>query len=180
VQKQMEGLIEQAKYGIQVSMIMHVTIFIIGVIVLLGSAYLVFGQGFEAVQRWVGAAGGTGALATLLLLFYRNPLQNIRASVSSLMEVDVIFRGYIRQLNQIDATFKHMFLGGNSFGTSQMKETVEQIQSTVKSTLDLVKNNNEPPPPLVKEPPAANAGVGEPANRSVGPTLKNGQESAKK
>src|SRR5436190_11027073 len=109
-------------------MFMHGTIFMIGVGVLIGSTYLVFGKGLEAVQRWVGAAGGAGALGTMLLLFYRNPLQNIRASVSSLMEVDVIFRGYIRQLNQIDATFKHMFLGGNSFGTAQMKETVEQIQ----------------------------------------------------
>jgi HEAT repeat protein len=141
VMKQFTDLMRQAKIGFRMSMVMHGIVFAIGIIVLGASLFLVFKAGLDTAQRWIGAGGGASALATLLITFYRNPLRNVSASVTNLMKVDVLFLGYVRQLNQIDATFKHLFLGGNGFGANEMKATVEQIQASVKDTLEGVKGH---------------------------------------
>ena len=75
----------------------------------------------------------------LLALFYRDPLKNIHQSVSNLLKVNVVFTGYMRQINQIDASFKQLFLSAGGFGTVDMKQTVDQIQDSVKETMEGVK-----------------------------------------
>lgn len=78
-----------------------------------------------------------GGLVTLLASFYRNPLENVRSSIAELLKVNVVFLGYVRQINQIDATFKHQFLGNSQFGVERMKATVQQIQTAMKDSLEI-------------------------------------------
>ena len=141
IMAQFNGLIGQARAGFAMSMIMHGTIFAIGVVALGFSLYVALAQGFEIFERYVGIGAAAGSLGTLLLLFYKDPLKNIRESVTNLVKVNVIFLGYVRQINQIDATFKQLFLASTGFSIDQMNETVRQIQVSVKETMDEVKAN---------------------------------------
>ncbi len=74
-----------------------------------------------------------------LLKAKKDPLANIRDSVTNLVKVNVVFLGYVRQINQIDATFKQMFLAAAGFGIDQMKLTVAQIQDSVRTTMQEVE-----------------------------------------
>ncbi len=137
---QFESLMARARLAFTVSMVMHGTIFGLGVITLLASIYIATGSGQDALERAIlGVGGAGGSLAVLLVLFYRNPFRNITQSVINLVKVNVVFLGYIRQINQIDATFKQLFLAAGGFSATQMKETVAEIELTVHKTLDKVR-----------------------------------------
>jgi HEAT repeat protein len=139
IMTQFEGLIKQARLAFSMSMWMHGVIFGVGVIVLSISLYVAMAQGFETFERFIGIGTAAGSLTMLLALFYRDPLKNIHQSVSNLLKVNVVFTGYMRQINQIDASFKQLFLSAGGFGTVDMKQTVDQIQDSVKETMEGVK-----------------------------------------
>lgn len=142
VRKHFRELMSQAKVSFWLGLAMHMIVFGIGVWALIASLLLSFRGGLGAVSTWIGVGGaGASALVILLSAFYRNPLRNVRGSLNALMQVDVIFLGYVRQINQIDATFKHMFLDARDFGTQQMQETVGEIQSAVKEILDQIQKH---------------------------------------
>ena len=138
VRKHFGQLMAQARASFWLSLAMHTIVFLIGVGVLIGSLVLALRDGFNTVTTWVGGVG-VGTVTVLLTTFYRNPLQNVRDSLNALMQVDVVFLGYVRQINQIDATFKHMFLEARDFGTTQMQATVAEIQAAVNKILEEIK-----------------------------------------
>lgn len=80
------------------------------------------------------------SLITLLLLFYRNPLDRIRRSAAGFVQVNVAFLGYIRQIHQIDLVFKQMFITEDRPNPDQVKENVEQIRSAVEHTVEEVRS----------------------------------------
>jgi HEAT repeat protein len=139
IMNQFNTLMGKTMGAFSLSMWMHGVIFGLGVLVLLASLYVAFNSGFETFERYVGVGAAAGSLGTLLLLFYKDPLANIRDSVTNLVKVNVVFLGYVRQINQIDATFKQMFLAAAGFGIDQMKLTVAQIQDSVRTTLEEVE-----------------------------------------
>jgi HEAT repeat protein len=139
IMTQFERLIKQARLAFSMTMWMHGVIFGLGVIVLSLSLYVAMAQGFETFERFIGIGTAAGSLTMLLALFYRDPLKNIHQSVSNLLKVNVVFTGYMRQINQIDASFKQLFLSAGGFGTVDMKQTVDQIQDSVKETMEGVK-----------------------------------------
>jgi len=142
VRDHFKELMSQAKFSFWLSMTMHTIVFGLGVAVLIASLSLALRGGLTTTSTWIGVGGaGAGVLTILLTSFYRNPLRNVRGSLNSLMQVDVVFLGYIRQVNQIDATFKHMFLDARDFGTTQMRDTVAQIQSSVKTILEEIEKH---------------------------------------
>lgn len=152
VMGQFNRLMIQAHGAFWMSMSMHSIVFLIGVGALIGGLSVALSEGFGTFERFVGVGTAIGSLGTLVAIFYKNPLDNIRASVTDLVQVNVIFLGYVRQINQIDATFKQMFLAGSGFGVDEMKHTVEQIQESVSKALEEVKG-------CFKEATAENSGT---------------------
>jgi hypothetical protein len=138
VRKHFGQLMAQARASFWLSLAMHTIVFLIGVGVLIGSLVLALRDGLNTVSTWVGGVG-VGTVTVLLTTFYRNPLRNVRDSLNALMQVDVVFLGYVRQINQIDATFKHMFLEARDFGTTEMQATVQEIQAAVNKILEEIK-----------------------------------------
>jgi hypothetical protein len=142
VRNHFKELMSQAKVSFWLGLAMHVIVFGIGVWLLIASLSLAFRDGLDALSTWIGVGGaGAGAVAIMLSAFYRNPLRNVRGSLNALMQVDIIFLGYVRQINQIDATFKHMFLDARDFGTKQMQQTVAEIQTSVKEILEQIQKH---------------------------------------
>ena len=142
VRDHFKDLMSQAKMSFWLSMVMHTIVFAIGVSTLIASLSIAFGKGPDEVSTWIGVGGaGASALAILLSAFYQSPLKNVRGSLNALMQVDVVFLGYVRQINQIDATFKHMFLDARDFGTDQMKATVAETQAAVREIMEEIQKH---------------------------------------
>lgn len=141
---QFDDLIGQAKFAFNVSMGMHIVIFVVGIIILGLSFQMAMAdpQGFRIAFV---ATGIFTSLALLLTMFYKDPLKNIGHSVHNLVKVNIVFLGYVRQINQIDASFKQLFLNLTEFDLKSMKETVEQVKMAVDQSLKQVREHlNEP------------------------------------
>src|SRR6185436_19061934 len=81
--------------------------------------------------------GGTGVLTVVLNLYFNNPRQNAREDLAALVNVNMLFLAFLRQLNQIDATFKHGYLERRDFGAEDMETTVRAIQGALERALDM-------------------------------------------
>jgi HEAT repeat protein len=90
----------------------------------------------EKIETWI-IPGAGGLFGILITMFFNNPRQNAREDLTALMNVNVIFLGFLRRLNQIDATFKHAFIESLSFGTHDMDQTLKQIDGAVVQTLKM-------------------------------------------
>jgi hypothetical protein len=90
----------------------------------------------EKIETWI-IPGAGGLFGILITMFFNNPRQNAREDLTALMNVNVIFLGFLRRLNQIDATFKHAFIESLSFGTHDMDQTLKQIDAAVVQTLKM-------------------------------------------
>lgn len=132
-------LMRHAKIAFRISMTMHSLFFLMGVALFVAGLVAAF-RGMVTAENLFAVLGTTavGALMTWSTLFYKDPIKHIGRSVDRLVKVNVVFLGYIRQINQIDATFKQMFLDPTRFGLQQMERTVGSIESAVAQTLQIV------------------------------------------
>jgi hypothetical protein len=73
-------------------------------------------------------------------MFFNNPRKNAREDLTTLLNVNVMFLGFLRRINQIDATFKYKYIESRSFGTADMDQTVKQIDEAVIQTLSMAQN----------------------------------------
>jgi hypothetical protein len=134
VQQTFERTIDQARVNFRFALGVNILVVLIGVVlVAVAVAHLVSTP--EDFESWV-LPGGAGVIGILLAQFFNNPRQNAREDLAALVNVNVLFLGYLRQLNQIDATFKHGYIENREFGSPDMEDTVTAIQDAVDRTLD--------------------------------------------
>lgn len=133
-----QSTIRQAIFNFYFAMIVNIIIVMIGII-LIALAIDQFIQRPEELKNWI-IPGGTGALGILINLVFNNPRNNARSDFTALENAHVVFLGFLRQLNVIDATFKKAYLENHEFGLEQMQMTVTQIENSV--TLTLAHNQN--------------------------------------
>jgi HEAT repeat protein len=131
-----EGTIRQARLNFYFAMSVNVLIVLTGIaLVVLAIFRLV--QDPSQLASWI-LPGATGVLGVLINLAFNNPRHNARNDLTTLLNVNVIFLGYLRQLNEIDATFKHTYLEDPDFNSEKMRDTVQQIHQTMTQTLEMV------------------------------------------
>lgn len=128
-----QSTIRQAIFNFYFAMIVNIIIVMIGII-LIALAIDQFIQRPEELKNWI-IPGGTGALGILINLVFNNPRNNARSDFTALENAHVVFLGFLRQLNVIDATFKKAYLESHEFGLEQMQTTVAQIENSVSLTL---------------------------------------------
>lgn len=133
---QHDVIIRQARWAFWISLAMHVTIFLLGVWILYNT-YDSWDGTLEGLRGLFGIGGGI--IAIIMGLFYRNPVRSINVSVTRLVKVNVAFLGFMRQITQIDATFKQLFLAPTGFSFKDMEETVGQIQKVVDQSLEKIQ-----------------------------------------
>lgn len=128
-----QSTIRQAIFNFYFAMIVNIIIVMIGII-LIALAINQFIQRPEELKNWI-IPGGAGALGILINLVFNNPRNNARSDFTALENAHVVFLGFLRQLNVIDATFKKAYLESHEFGLEQMQATVTQIENSVTLTL---------------------------------------------
>lgn len=127
--------IRQARLNFYFAMAVNVLVVLVG-IALIVIAIIQLAQDPGQLEEWI-VPGGAGVIGILINLLFNNPRRNAREDLTSLMNVNVIFLGFLRQLNEIDATFKHAYIESHTFGTDDMRATVKQINNAVEQTLTM-------------------------------------------
>lgn len=144
-----ESTFRQARLNFYFAMLVNIIVVSIGLVLII-LAINQFMQKPEELKNWI-IPGGAGTLGVLINLVFNNPRKNARSDLVALMDVNVVFLGFLRQLNEIDATFKHAYLESRDFGPDQMLKTVKQIEDTVAQTLKLAHNLILQQPPKISK-----------------------------
>lgn len=141
VRRIFEATILQARRNFYFAMGINVTIVIIGlVLVSIGIMQLL--KDPSKIDTWV-LPGAGGLFGIILSVWFNNPRNNAREDLRTLMNVNVIFLGFLRRLNEIDATFKHTYIESSGTQAGQeavrttMAATVEEIKKTMDETLQM-------------------------------------------
>lgn len=134
VKNNFSDTIRQARINFFFAMSVNVLIVCVG-IALMVLAILQLIANPEQLTHWV-IPGGAGVFGVLITLAFNNPRTNARQDLASLLHVNVMFLGFLRQLNEIDATFKHAYIEDPDFDATDMRETVSQITVVVGETLE--------------------------------------------
>jgi HEAT repeat protein len=140
IQELFKETMRQAQQSFTISQGMSITVFVVGVITLLAGLYVAFTAGEAGIQFVFGAGTSLVAvIAVVLDMMFRDPHKRVQEATSVLLRIKVIFLGYVRQIHQVDASFKHEFIErGKDFGTAETQETVKQISDVMQHTMDMV------------------------------------------
>ena len=128
--------ISDAKQAFTISLWMSGTIFVVGTLLLVVSIYLMMQP--NPTQQILGAGSGLAGLGSILAMFYKGPVERIEKSVANLVQTEIAFLGYIRQVTQITAMFEREYLKNEGFGLSELKKILGYTSQTVKETMPLI------------------------------------------
>lgn len=108
------------------------------VIVAIGVALTAFGiykmfTDASNIAMWLPVSGG-GLILTIVQNFLKDPKDMAKKDLATLVTVNVIFLGFLRQVHEIDATFKHAYLE-DDFSIDDMDKTVNKLNDTMTKTL---------------------------------------------
>ncbi|MCX6673105.1 MAG: HEAT repeat domain-containing protein [Methanothrix sp.] len=137
VKNTFEDTIRQARHNFKFALGVNILVVITG-FVLIGIAIKQVWDGNSTFDQL--SVGGAGVFGLIINRYFNDPRKNAKEDLTTFMNVNVIFLGFLRQLNEIDATFKHAYLESQNFGIAQMNETVTQIQVTMNKTLILASD----------------------------------------
>lgn len=130
-----QSTIRQARFNFYFAMAVNMVIVLTGIL-LVGLAIRQLFLNPENLASWI-LPGATGVFGVLINLVFNNPRQNASDDLNTLMVVTVKFFGFLRKLNEIDATFKYLYLEATDFNIDRLRETVNEIQDAVTETLQL-------------------------------------------
>jgi HEAT repeat protein len=135
VQETFKDTIKQAQRNFYFALGVNALVVVLGVALSVIAVLHLIDQP-ENLEAWL-LPGAAGVLGILVNLLFNNPRTNARNDLATLVNVNVLFLGFLRQLNEIDATFKHAYIEGRDFGADDMQRTVRRIEQTVGRTLEL-------------------------------------------
>ena len=131
----------QANRNFYFAMSVNIIIVMVGIsLVVLALIHLV--QNPDQLESWV-LAGGSGVFGVIVGFYFNNSRKNGRDDLATLVNITVIFQGFLRRLKQIDAAFEKSYME-SQFKMEDMKTTVEQIDSSVARTLDQITSKFNP------------------------------------
>lgn len=131
----LDGVVRSARIGFQVSLILNVASFILGLGIIVAGLILLINSP-ESFGKIVGIASSlAGLLLVLTLLFWRGPLDRILESVSNLARINVITIGLAHRLNQVSRVFVQESLKGK-MSVKSLNSLNSLIDEAVRSSVD--------------------------------------------
>ncbi len=142
-----ENSVKEAQSGFHIAVIMDVTVFAVGIILILGSAgYTLFATGDLATWAGVGLTGGIGVLGVIYGVLIANPRRQVRESVDHLMRVKMLFLAYLRRLHQADQAYSRRLLDDEPITFEQVKGFSDAIGDIMRDTVQHDLSKTEPKP----------------------------------
>ncbi|MGQ0601341.1 MAG: hypothetical protein ACT4QE_06545 [Anaerolineales bacterium] len=133
------GIMAQAQSALSTTRQVYWVKIAISAIVIVVALYLVIdGLGVFRTPDFakIGIGTITGCVGVVLLLIYRDPLKNVRETVTRLAKVNIVMLGYIRQLNQIDVVFKVSFIAHrHEHDNAALQQSATVLQKAIQQTI---------------------------------------------
>ncbi|MFL6263214.1 MAG: hypothetical protein ACJ76Y_26255 [Thermoanaerobaculia bacterium] len=125
-----EKALEEAQAGFKMASRMDLSVFAVGIVLIVVSAAgVLLREG--TLEKWAGvsaiAAGGTGLLGILYSILVAKPRQQVRESVDHLMQLKIVFLGYLRQLHQVDQAYARRLLENEPLSASDVSTFTEMV-----------------------------------------------------
>ena len=122
----------QVQFMFWMSTVMNILVFIFAAVALF------FGLVNTFQQNWkhAGIAISLISLMTLFVVLYRSPLKDVRHALSNLTKTQIIFLGYVQQIDQINSAYKQIMFSSDSVNLSEMQESIQNIQDAVEQSVD--------------------------------------------
>ena len=131
-----QATIHQARINFYFALIVNILIVIMGLAISTIAIGQLIKDPNKYLDKWI-LTGAAGLFGVIITMYFNDPRKNAREDLTALMNVNVIFLGFLRQLNEIDATFKHAYIEKQSFGKEEMLLAVEQIKLAIEQTLNM-------------------------------------------
>ncbi len=120
----------------RLNIVFSILIFVV-VMGLLGcSLWLILSNHFVGPGTSIGIGGFLVGLLALFFGLYLGPQRKIHISMSRLTKMNIIFLGFIRQLNQIDIAYKQTILSVDSVDLQETLKAIYNIQEIVEQSVD--------------------------------------------
>jgi hypothetical protein len=133
---QVQNLASQIEKSLKTAQIVH-TLTICGLgLLLIISLGLVLLPGITDFQRMLGIFIMPVSMFIILVLIYRSPLRSARHLMGETIKMQVVYLSYLRQINQVDMSFKQNFVNTDKFTAKQMQETFSKTQEIIDKAMD--------------------------------------------
>ncbi len=141
-----ERSIKEARSGFRIAALMDTVVFATGILLILASAWLALrNTGDLATWAGIGVTGGAGVLGILYSLLVAKPRQRVRETVDHLMQLKIVFLGYLRQLHQADQAYTRRLLENEPLTTQEVAAFSDIIEETIHDALAELANAARPP-----------------------------------
>lgn len=138
-----EASVHDAQRGFDLALIMDVAVFVLGIILLLGSAtYALTATGNLATWAGIGISGGLGVLGILYGVLISNPRRQVRESVDHLMLLKIVFLAYLRRLHQADQAYTRRILDDEPIDAEQVKLFADMVGHIMADTIEKQSKGN--------------------------------------
>jgi len=139
--------IVDARSGFTTSTRMDVAVFVLGIGLIVASATLqMVHKG--TLEGWVGsvATGAAGVFSVLYSLLIGKPRQRVEEAVDHLMQLKVVFLGYLRQLHQADQAYIRRLIEDQPMTTEELRTFASIIEANMKAAIAQIKKPAAEPP----------------------------------
>lgn len=133
IRLQFDATLREARGGFAIALCMDVVVFLLGIVLLSVSAAYAIGGDTQKTEEWVGvaAAGGSGILGIIYGTLVAEPRVQVQQAIDHMMQLKVVFLGYLRQLHQVDQLYTRRVLER----TPMTAREVQHFSDTVKATM---------------------------------------------
>lgn len=130
--------IAEARTGFRWGSIMDWIVFAVGMFLIVITSIQVIATDPTSVDDWVGV-GTTGSMGVLGILYstlIANPRKKIQTGVDSLMQLQIIFLAYVRQLHHIDQAYSRRLLEQEPLDAAEVDSYSDMLSETMDNAID--------------------------------------------
>ncbi len=130
--------IKEARTGFRWGSIMDWVVFSVGMFLIVVTALQVIVSDPGSVDDWVGV-GTTGSMGVLGILYstlIANPRKKIQTGVDNLMQLQIIFLAYVRQLHHIDQAYSRRLLEQEPLKAEEVDAYSDMLSETMDNAID--------------------------------------------
>lgn len=134
-QKLFDQSMADARSGFSLAKWMDFSAFCLGFGLLAASAAIALSNGSGSLASWagVGTSAAGGVAGVLYALFVAKPRERVEEAVEHLMQIKVVFLGYLRQLHQVDQAYVRCLLEDKPITPEALQKFSDLIHADIQA-----------------------------------------------
>lgn len=146
-----EASLREARSGFKLATLMDVTVFTVGIGLIVASAVMALRSG-GGLDQWAGVSpattvstGALGVLGVLYGILIAKPREKIQESIDNLMQLKVVFLGYLRQLHQTDQAYTRRMLENEPLDADEVRRFADMVNTIMTAAVQELRGREKTP-----------------------------------